>query len=50
MIGPRVNPLVRDTASPAILQARAWLDSYDGNKGPRIDLSQAAPPIPRRKN
>jgi aspartate/methionine/tyrosine aminotransferase len=46
MIGPRVNPLVRDTASPAILQARAWLDSYDGNKGPRIDLSQAAPPYP----
>jgi aspartate/methionine/tyrosine aminotransferase len=46
MIGPRVNPLVRDTASPAILQARAWLDSYDANKAPRIDLSQAAPPYP----
>jgi aspartate/methionine/tyrosine aminotransferase len=46
MIGPRDNPLVRDTASPAILQARAWLDSYDGNKAPRIDLSQAAPPYP----
>jgi aspartate/methionine/tyrosine aminotransferase len=46
MTVPRVNPLVRDTASPAILQARAWLDSYDGNKGPRIDLSQAAPPYP----
>jgi aspartate/methionine/tyrosine aminotransferase len=46
MIGPRINPLVRDTASPAILQARAWLESYDGKKGPRIDLSQAAPPYP----
>jgi aspartate/methionine/tyrosine aminotransferase len=46
MIGPHVNPLVRDTASPAILKAREWLDSYDGNKGPRIDLSQAAPPYP----
>jgi aspartate/methionine/tyrosine aminotransferase len=46
MIGPPINPLVRDTASPAILQARAWLESYDGNMGPRIDLSQAAPPYP----
>src|ERR1700761_9577614 len=46
MIRPRVNPLVKDTASPAILQAREWLGRYDGNKGPRIDLSQAAPPYP----
>jgi aspartate/methionine/tyrosine aminotransferase len=36
--------LVRDTASPAILEARAWLDLYGGSRGSKIDLSQAAPP------
>ncbi len=40
----RINPLVRATASPAILESRAWLAAYDGRKGPAIDLSQAAPP------
>jgi aspartate/methionine/tyrosine aminotransferase len=46
MTGPPINPLVRDTASPAILETRAWLELYNGNKGPRLDLSQAAPPYP----
>jgi aspartate/methionine/tyrosine aminotransferase len=46
MICPPVNSLVRDTASPAILDARAWLNEYNGSKGPPIDLSQAAPPYP----
>lgn len=41
---PRINPLVSATASPAILESRAWLAAYDGSKGPAIDLSQAAPP------
>ncbi len=33
-----------ETAGPAILETRAWLESYRGGKGPAIDLSQAAPP------
>jgi aspartate/methionine/tyrosine aminotransferase len=40
----RINPLVMATASPAILESRAWLALYDGGQGPAIDLSQAAPP------
>lgn len=40
----RANPLVEDTAAPAILEARAWLAAYDGGFGPAMDLSQAAPP------
>jgi aspartate/methionine/tyrosine aminotransferase len=43
-MAPRINPLVSATASPAILESRAWLAAYDGSKGPAIDLSQAAPP------
>jgi aspartate/methionine/tyrosine aminotransferase len=43
---PSINSLVRATASPAILESRAWLAAYDGRKGPAIDLSQAAPPYP----
>ena len=39
-----INPLVAATASPAILESRAWLPTYDGRMGPAIDLSQAAPP------
>jgi aspartate/methionine/tyrosine aminotransferase len=39
-----INPLVRATASPAILESRAWLTAYRGRMGPAIDLSQAAPP------
>lgn len=39
-----VNPLVVQTESPAILDARAWLSEYKGGSGPALDLSQAAPP------
>jgi len=46
MSGPAINPLVLATAGPAILETRAWLEQYDGSKGPPIDLSQAAPPYP----
>jgi aspartate/methionine/tyrosine aminotransferase len=45
-MAPGINPLVSATASPAILESRAWLTAYDGGKGPAIDLSQAAPPYP----
>ena len=41
---PVINPSVRQTAYPAILEARTWLGSYDGGKGLPLDLSQAAPP------
>lgn len=48
--GAPINQLVELTASPAILEARAWLDSYDRGKGPQLDLSQAAPPyLPARQ-
>jgi aspartate/methionine/tyrosine aminotransferase len=43
-MAPQINPAVSATASPAILESRAWLKAYDGGKGPAIDLSQAAPP------
>ena len=38
-----INPLVADTGTPPIPEARAWLSAYDGRHGPAIDLSQAAP-------
>ena len=38
------NPLVDQTTSPAILEARTWLEAYEGSSGPVLDLSQAAPP------
>ena len=41
-----VSAGVRATAFPAILEARRWLESYDGRKGIALDLSQAAPPYP----
>lgn len=41
---PLINPFVSETAFPAILEARTWLESYDGSKGLPLDLSQAAPP------
>ncbi|WP_407062475.1 aminotransferase class I/II-fold pyridoxal phosphate-dependent enzyme [Bradyrhizobium sp. 44] len=39
-----INDLIQLAASPAILETRAWLENYDGNKGVQVDLSQAAPP------
>ncbi len=38
-----INPLVADTGTPPIPEARSWLAAYDGRHGPAIDLSQAAP-------
>jgi aspartate/methionine/tyrosine aminotransferase len=40
------NPLVADTGSPPIPEAKAWLAAYDGRRGPAIDLSQAVPGEP----
>ena len=41
-----INPLVADTGSPPIPEAKAWLERYDGGHGPAIDLSQAVPGHP----
>lgn len=38
-----LNPLLLDTGSPPIPEAKAWLAAYDGRHGAAIDLSQAAP-------
>ena len=43
---PAANPLVRDTGSPPIPEAQAWLKLYGGARGPAIDLSQAVPGYP----
>jgi aspartate/methionine/tyrosine aminotransferase len=40
------NPLVVDTATPPIPEARGWLQRYDGRHGPILNLSQAAPGSP----
>ncbi len=40
---PSINPLLVDTGTPPIPEAKAWLQDYDGSRGPAIDLSQAAP-------
>jgi aspartate/methionine/tyrosine aminotransferase len=38
-----INPLLHDTGTPPIPEAKGWLAAYDGRHGPGIDLSQAAP-------
>ncbi|MGL4976105.1 MAG: aminotransferase [Bosea sp. (in: a-proteobacteria)] len=38
-----LNPLLLDTGSPPIPEARGWAAAYDGGQGPLIDLSQGAP-------
>jgi aspartate/methionine/tyrosine aminotransferase len=38
-----VNPLLADTGTPPIPEAKAWLSAYAGGRGAAIDLSQAAP-------
>ena len=43
---PTANPLVIDTGTPPIPEARGWLDRYDGRHGPALNLSQAAPGSP----
>jgi aspartate/methionine/tyrosine aminotransferase len=45
-----LNPLVADTGSPPIPEAKAWLARYDGARGPAIDLSQAVPGHPPPQN
>jgi aspartate/methionine/tyrosine aminotransferase len=40
------NPLLVDTGTPPIPEAKAWLAAYDGRYGAAIDLSQAAPGQP----
>jgi len=40
------NPLVTDTGTPPIPEAKAWLARYGGRAGPPIDLSQAVPGDP----
>jgi aspartate/methionine/tyrosine aminotransferase len=42
-MAPRVNPLLAGLDAPPIPEARGWARAYDGNRGPLIDLSQAAP-------
>jgi aspartate/methionine/tyrosine aminotransferase len=37
------NPLLVDTGTPPIPEAKAWLAAYEGKRGAAIDLSQAAP-------
>ncbi|MFB2550039.1 aminotransferase [Ensifer soli] len=41
-----LNPLIRRLAPPPIPAAQAWARDYDGERGPLIDLSQAAPGHP----
>lgn len=41
-----LNPLVVDTGTPPIPEARAWLARYDLSLGPAIDLAQAVPGDP----
>lgn len=43
---PRFNPLVANLAAPPIPTVFAWGRSYNGSKGPLIDLSQAVPGYP----
>lgn len=43
MVMTRINPLLVDTGTPPIPEAKAWLAAYGGDAGPVIDLSQAAP-------
>lgn len=38
-----LNPLLLDTGTPPIPEAKAWLKAYGGRHGPPVDLSQAAP-------
>ena len=42
----RLNPLVEGLAPPPIPAVQAFLQRYDGKRGPVIDLSQAVPGYP----
>jgi len=41
-----LNPLIENLAIPPIPLVKSWLDSYSGEYGPVIDLSQAVPNYP----
>ena len=43
---PAFNPLVERLAPPPVPSVFAWSRSYDGSRGPLIDLSQAVPGYP----
>ncbi|MFD1746310.1 aminotransferase [Rhizobium helianthi] len=40
------NPLIESISPPPVPSVQAWARSYDGAKGPLIDLSQAVPGYP----
>ncbi len=42
----RLNPDLLDTATPPIPDLLQWAARYDGRRGPKIDLCQAAPGYP----
>jgi aspartate/methionine/tyrosine aminotransferase len=41
-----LNPLLVDTATPPVPEAKAWGSAYDGSAGPQIDMAQAVPGYP----
>jgi aspartate/methionine/tyrosine aminotransferase len=41
-----LNPLLVDTATPPVPEAKAWAAAYDGSAGPPIDMAQAVPGYP----
>ncbi|MBV7519488.1 aminotransferase [Ensifer sp. ENS12] len=43
---PHFNPLVEKLSPPPVPSVLAWAKSYDGSRGPLIDLSQAVPGYP----
>ena len=47
---PAFNPLVERLAPPPVPSVFAWSKSYNGSRGPLIDLSQAVPGYPPHPN
>ncbi|SER65623.1 aminotransferase [Rhizobium sp. NFR03] len=43
---PKFNPLVARLSPPPVPSVAAWAKSYDGSRGPLLDLSQAVPGYP----
>ncbi len=43
---PDFNPLIARLSPPPVPSVLAWAKSYDGSRGPLIDLSQAVPGYP----
>ncbi|MCO5733495.1 aminotransferase [Rhizobium sp. SSA_523] len=40
------NPLIQSISPPPVPAVQAWARSYDGSRGPLVDLSQAVPGYP----